>query len=523
MKKFIYFAAALTVLSSCNNSDKIGTEIEDLSTSQVTTFTAIIEGSTKATLNETTPNWEVGDVISIDGHEYTADAAGASSTFTGTGATEATHHAYFPSYLYDAGLGLKVIPRNITETWEDGKFNMPMYAESTNDELSFKNLCGVLKITIGGDYENSGSYIGYNVRSITISSLNRATSGVFTVNASGAAVLASPDAIGNTLTITYSTPVLIPREGKTFYVPVPAQTYRGLIVKINDDNDNPRWKTTTENKDIVVERNKIYPINFVSNTNHTPEYVTIGNLRWATKNLGASTVAGSPMTCYGDYYAWGETEPRYYGYTSYNYNSNYPSKTTMTFSGWRPEFRGGYNVNPTINGSDIDAETNRLKMSIDPVHKEFGVPWRTPTAEDFRALYQACGGQGDYFDGMSQNPQVLLPEGSKETTAKGIYFCKDYDGVRGLLFCDGSGAQLFFPAAGYIYGTGWDYAGGGAYYWSSTRRSKTSDKSYIMRFNDGGNLYPGQVYINIKAGIEQYGIERIFFGMPIRPVRNAPK
>jgi uncharacterized protein YjdB len=40
-------------------------------------------------------------------------------------------------------------------------------------------------------------------------------------------------------------------------------------------------------------------------------FVKIGGLKWATMNVGATTVAGSYATCYGDYYAWGETQPRY--------------------------------------------------------------------------------------------------------------------------------------------------------------------------------------------------------------------
>ena len=44
-------------------------------------------------------------------------------------------------------------------------------------------------------------------------------------------------------------------------------------------------------------------------------FVEIGGLKWATMNVGATTVAGSYETCYGDYFAWGETEPRYISIT----------------------------------------------------------------------------------------------------------------------------------------------------------------------------------------------------------------
>lgn len=46
-------------------------------------------------------------------------------------------------------------------------------------------------------------------------------------------------------------------------------------------------------------------------TIHGHDYVEIGGKKWATMNVGATTVAGSPETAYGDYYAWGETVTYY--------------------------------------------------------------------------------------------------------------------------------------------------------------------------------------------------------------------
>lgn len=46
-------------------------------------------------------------------------------------------------------------------------------------------------------------------------------------------------------------------------------------------------------------------------TIHGHDYVEIGGKKWATMNVGATTVAGSPETTYGDYYTWGETGTYY--------------------------------------------------------------------------------------------------------------------------------------------------------------------------------------------------------------------
>lgn len=103
------------------------------------------------------------------------------------------HIAYFPASLYIGGAAL---PAEISETWVDGKFNMPMYATSTTTDLSFKNLCGVLKITIKSDQIAA-------VKRIRVRSANKAVSGPFTVDANNAAVLSDASAVANTLTVTY--------------------------------------------------------------------------------------------------------------------------------------------------------------------------------------------------------------------------------------------------------------------------------------------------------------------------------
>lgn len=162
------------------------------------------------------------------------------------------------------------------------------------------------------------------------------------------------------------------------------------------------------------------------------EYVVIGGLKWATKNLGATTIAGSPSTCYGDYYAWSETETRYDGITVFASNG-------ASFSGWNhPVHKWAYSEYDHPNYT-----FDQLEPSHDVAHRKLGDPWRIPRDDDFWALYVACGGD------PSSHMMTFPPSGDKNTKEKGIYWCDDYDGVAGLLFSDGK-SQLFFPACGYI-------------------------------------------------------------------------
>lgn len=258
---------------------------------------------------------------------------------------DAPFHAYFPAYLYDGTTA--TLPANINEEWADGRFNMPMYAESATTDLQFKNLCGVLKITVKSDDLAS-------VQSIKVSSSNCATSGAFTINAEGAAVLSNPTDASKTLTVNYTTPVETSAEGKVFYVAIPAQTYQDLKIKISD-GVNDKFMVTKSGTDIVVERNKIYSIDFGSNHEATlyrgTKSATIGggdvDVPWvqlwadgpkfAAYNVG---VTDANPASYGGYYTWGGTIDKdpacnYYTGSDLTLPEDYDTATQLWGSNWR--------------------------------------------------------------------------------------------------------------------------------------------------------------------------------------------
>ena len=301
MKKLIYMAVvAIVALSSCSSDND---PVIDETGKQALTFTATIEGdATRATYNSTNncAQWEEGDQISINGKTYNAQSAGLTTTFKAATpdqeATGSTYNAYFPATLYNNGN--PTLPAEINETCADAKFNMPMYATSTTTDLAFKNLCGVLKITV------PSSQIAA-VKKIKVSSANKAVSGAFTVNGSNAAVLTNASNVANTLTMTYTAAVPTTAGGTVFYVAVPAQAYQKLSISLSADGTSfTKIMTTKSDADITVARNKIYPITFADNapTTGTAE-ATIGGStvdvnwvqlwengpRFAEYNVGASS------------------------------------------------------------------------------------------------------------------------------------------------------------------------------------------------------------------------------------------
>lgn len=287
MKKISIIAlAAIATISSCTKdglfTDKDGRE-EIVTGTAPQVFNAIMEGfpATRATLDGMTPSWEVGDVISIDGHSYTAKTAGTSSTFEGTGAGEATHHAYFPAGLYNGGS--PALPA--VQTYVAGKFDMPMYAESDNATLSFKNLCAVLAIKVTSDDITT-------LKAIKVAS-DKKMNGTFTVSDNKAVV--GTDGT-NVLVLASSTALTLNADGTTFYIAIPAQNYKYLNIFLSSDGETYTQAMATKKAAGLgdIARSKMFNIGYETNAFQ----IYANGPYFADRNVGASsaTDVGSKMT-----------------------------------------------------------------------------------------------------------------------------------------------------------------------------------------------------------------------------------
>ncbi len=138
----------------------------------------------------------------------------------------------------------------------------------------------------------------------------------------------------------------------------------------------------------------------------THEYVDLGlpsGTLWATCNVGAN----APEE-YGDYFAWGETEPKE-EYTWENYQWCNGSDTTLT----KYCIHSDYGYNGFVDGKiELDPED-------DAAYVNWGSPWRMPTNEQLNELIENCTKTGTTLNG-----------------------------VNGSLFTGPNGNTLFFPAAG---------------------------------------------------------------------------
>ena len=195
------------------------------------------------------------------------------------------------------------------------------------------------------------------------------------------------------------------------------------------------------------------------------EYVDLGlpsGLLWATCNVGAN----SPEE-YGDYFAWGEIQPKdYYDWITYQYCCNGNSYTLTKYCN---DSYYGY------NGFTDDLTT--LLPEDDAATANWGFEWRMPTREEWQELYQNTTGTW--------------------TTQ---------DGVNGRLFTASNGNSLFLPAAGRRLHGNLSYAGSSGQYWSSSLMDLPIDASYFgfnsVDYCDMSNIYRP-------------------FGYTVRPVRSA--
>lgn len=140
------------------------------------------------------------------------------------------------------------------------------------------------------------------------------------------------------------------------------------------------------------------------------EYVDLGlpsGLKWATCNIGAS----SPED-YGNYYAWGEIEPK----------STYTEDNSITYR--------------------VEMEDISGNPQYDAATANWGSTWRMPTREECEELVEECTWEW--------------------TTQNGVY---------GMKVTGPNGNYIFLPAAGYRYGSSLYGAGENGFYWSSTPHS----------------------------------------------------
>ena len=410
---------------------------KDKETTGNMTFEATISQPTSNSKTHIGPDnmlvWDAGNTIKVFnaagqyGDFTTNDNNAVTATFAGTLTASESYTAFYPNAQFD-GTNVRVAVGG-TQTYVADNFannSYPMLATNSGDNFLFHSHAGVLRLQFTSE-------VGATVGSITVAGVgNDVLAGTmvypygYHYNFNDVMPYTVEGGVQE-VTLNCGTGVTLQSTPTVFNIILLENALsNGFTVTLKAvDGSELQSFTAPEGNTIMAENIVIMPELAVTGTGggggDEHAYVDLGlpsGLLWATCNIGAN----APEE-YGDYFAWGETQPKD-SYLSDSYT---------------------YSDNPTVLPSDHDAAT-----------ANWGNCWRMPTKEEYEELYN--------------NTTVTWTQ---------------QNGVNGRLFTAANGNSLFLPAAGYRSGSSLDYAGSYGRYWSSSLFTDNPIYASVLDFNSG--------------------------------------
>ena len=477
-------------------------------------FRATMENCTsmdgKTVLDGTALNWVAGDQIAIFGSagygiftaipQTPATTAVFESVSGETG--DGPFYAYYPSTLTSDG---SYITLPATQTYEENSIHeFPMYAESTNNQLAFKNLCGVLKLhltkantsissiaisvdgVINGDYE----FRFYTASIPTLSYLENGT---------------------NTIMLTCTTAQAID-NGKDFYIYLPADTYRDLTIKMTASDGKICTKGPATGS-VLIERSKYSTI-------------TLGgdDLEFVTPSIegalpGLFSVSATQQVRFSQGNLQYQASTNTWSFLDYQFDywdySNCDISTTNT--GWIDLFGWGTGNNPTLHSDNPNSYGTFVDWGVNAISNGGNQPnlWRTLSNAEWEYLFYTrtnasakYGYGGIWWDEHYFNGLIILPD--NWVLPAGLSFSAGMDDFNEYSWDDWvrmeNAGAVFLTCAGVRWGTDVGGVGDLGAYWTSTPYG-TND-AHDIYFSSGELL---------TAGYDDYGRGR---GLAVRLVCN---
>lgn len=195
---------------------------------------------------------------------------------------------------------------------------------------------------------------------------------------------------------------------------------------------------------------------------------------WAAWNVGAEKPED-----YGDFFAWGETEPQEdnaYSWTSYKFCKEVNDRDEPSLTKYCVETSHGF-------GGHTDGRTELLPED-DAAYVNWGSDWRMPTREQFEELHEGCTWDFTFLNGV-----------------------RGYRAVS-----KNNGQSIFLPAAGCVSGGVRNDNHWGYYY---SRTMYKDNENYFRDLSASSLFY----YLADKVSVDDYRIR--YMGLSIRPVRNS--
>ena len=500
MKKNIIFAtiavaSAFILLVSCQKQEI--SVSENTNDSEIVAFSATIDQEpTKTVLaagssdNKFKVNWESTDKISIKGAEYTVSSIKDDATkaiFSGNGAIkeDSKYKAIYPSSIYKTDhFELPSI-----QTYAAGKFNAPMYAESETESLAFKNICGVLCLSLKGDSNDKIKYI-------TVIA-NEGVCGKFTMG-TDATTLNLSSTVGEysrTVSLDCGEGVQLDNTTATnFYIYLPPNSYTaGMKIIITTTDSRVFEKITAASAGI--ERNNIYTFN-----NWTLDFKVKPALLSGVFTVGeGKTVQFTKGNLWADASGDKASAPElHFEANQYGFNSDYSDNSHVSYFTWSSTVAkavgttkdGGNLFCDVSNKQTVDGQSNCYALSSGEWGHLFSN--RTSAADKYGyAIVNNVHGiiiLPDTFNDPYAGIKAFKPKSTVDWTAN------KYSEAEWIAM-ESEGA-VFFPAAGSRSGVDVNDVGDYGYCWSSTANGGSF--AYFVNF-DSRNVSPDNL------GLRGYG------------------
>ncbi len=522
MKKTLVSLLSLLALSSLFTL----TSCQKETTGNGTQFHATMESRDgKTVLNSTALNWVAGDQVAI----YGTAGCGIYSATPQTPATVATldnvsgttgdgpFRAFYPSSLPVSnryGLWYVVLP--VTQTYVENSINeFPMYAESSSNQLSFKNLCGVLKLHL--------TKANTNITTITVHANREINGKFFLANRDGEPVLSFhssqitqfSDVINGTKAVTLvCEPAQAIDNGKDFYIYLPATFESIEYITFTTTSGQTCTKRVKNGVNIRVERSAVTEITLGENDlvfNSLPEGTLPGFfsirpdgffIRFSKGNLQyqAST----------DTWRFAEHQWDYVGNDTMGtvYENGVKCSNTLissTYNGWIDLF--GWGNNPTFNS------TNNSEYNGEECWRDCNISniagWHSLSRGEWHYLlyYRANASAKRAFGSVNGvHGLILLPD--SWTLPEGCSFTTEANGGNSNNYTQTEWAAMeaagavFLPAAGRRWGVNVEHVCDRGNYWTASYSERTYDWCYYLSFG------------SVSVGIGSYGYK--YYGRSLR-------
>ena len=336
------------------------------------------------------------------------------------------------------------------QTAVEGNFSndvFPTIAKSSSLSLAFWNICGGIKFFVSRNDITSVTFKGNNSEPL-------AGKVKVSFDTDGKPYIA--EVIDAKFEVTLNAPDGAFKVGKYYYITLlPASLQNGFTMAF--ETTDMRGSVVTQ-KTQAIKRSVFGVLKNIDSTVSDwesmlivePEWVDLGlSVKWATFNVGAS----KPEE-YGDYFAWGETEPKgNFTWKSYKYRVSGNSRDNVIFNKYNVSSSYGTVDNKTVLDSEDDA-----------AHVNWGGSWRMPTDAEWTELRANCTWA------WTRNYNGIGVAGMIVTSNKSGYTEK----------------SIFLPAAGIFVDTYLYYAGSfgyKGYYWSSSLYTDYPSYAYDVCFD----------------------------------------